>query len=354
MTDLVSLADIESAAGRLAGIAVRTPLVPFPQPPGSPSLLVKPESLQPVGAFKLRGAYAAISSLPEDVRARGVVTHSSGNHARAVAYTARAFGIRAVLVMPHTTPGVKVQACQALGAEVVHVEPTSEARVETAGRLAAAHGFTMIPPYDDARVIAGQGTVGLEIVQDLPDARDAADASGDAGAAGDANTDAGADAEAGGDAAPDAVVLVPVSGGGLISGVAAAVKALRPRARVIGVEPEFAADARDSLREGRPVSWAAEETGRTIADALRVQRVGDLPFAHMKAHVDAVVTVTEEEIRGTMRRLAREARLIAEPAGAVATAAVLHHRDELPEGAPYVAVLSGGNVDPALLQEVVR
>ncbi|WP_067466820.1 threonine ammonia-lyase [Actinomadura macra] len=321
MSDLVTLAEIEDAAGRLAGITVRTPLVPFPQPPDSPSLLVKPESLQPVGAFKLRGAYATISSLPEDERGRGVVTHSSGNHARAVAYTARAFGVRAVLVMPHTTPGVKVEACRALGAEVVYVEPTAEARAETAGRLAAAHGFTMIPPYDDPRVIAGQGTVGLEIVQDLPDV---------------------------------AVVLVPISGGGLISGVAAAVKALRPGARVIGVEPEFAADARDSLRQGRLVSWAAEETGRTIADALRVQRVGDLPFEHLRAHVDAIVTVTEEEIRATMRRLARETRLIAEPAGAVATAAYLHHRDELPEGDSYVAILSGGNVDPVLLQEVLR
>src|SRR5437868_15235310 len=129
MSDLVTLAEIESAAGRLAGITVRTPLVPFPQPPGSPSLLVKPESLQPVGAFKLRGAYAAISALSEDERGRGVVTHSSGNHARAVAYTARAFGVRAVLVMPHTTPQVKVAACQALGAEIVYVEPTDRKSV---------------------------------------------------------------------------------------------------------------------------------------------------------------------------------------------------------------------------------
>ncbi|WP_242891815.1 threonine ammonia-lyase [Actinomadura litoris] len=318
-SDLVSLAEIEGVAERLAGITVRTPLVPFPLPPGAPALLVKPESLQPVGAFKLRGAYATISSLPDDVRKRGVVTHSSGNHARAVAYTARELGIRAVLVMPHTTPAVKVDACRELGAEVVYVEPTAEARVETADRLANAHGFTMIPPYDDPRVIAGQGTVGLEIVQDRPDVD---------------------------------VVLVPISGGGLISGVAAAVKALRPRARVIGVEPELAADARDSLRLGRPVSWTAEDTGRTIADGLRVQQVGDLPFAHIQALVDGIVTVTEDEIKTTMRRLARETRLVSEPSGAVATAAFLHHRDELPEGAAYASVLSGGNVDPALFQEV--
>jgi threonine dehydratase len=321
MADLVSLPEIEDAAERLAGVAVRTPLVPFPGAGDGTALLVKAESLQPVGAFKLRGAYATISSLPEEQRERGVVTHSSGNHAQAVAYTARALGVPAVLVMPHTTPGVKVDACIALGAEIVYVEPTAEAREETAAKLAAAHGFTLVPPYDDARIIAGQGTAGLEIVEDRPDVD---------------------------------VVLVPVSGGGLISGVAAAVKALRPEAKVIGVEPELAADARDSMRAGRPVTWDAEKTGRTIADALRVQRVGDLPFAHMRAHVDGMVTVTEDEIRGTMRRLAREARLVAEPAGAVATAAYLHRRDELPAGRTYVSVLSGGNVDPALFLDVMR
>ena len=325
MSDLVSLPEIEGAAERIAGVAVRTPLVPFPRDPAAaaeePELLVKAESLQPIGAFKVRGAYAAIASLAPDERAAGVVTHSSGNHAQAVAYAARALGIKAVLVMPHTTPGVKVERCIALGAEVVYVEPTAQARAETADKLAAAHGLALIPPYDDARVIAGQGTAGLEIVQDCPDVD---------------------------------VVLVPVSGGGLIAGVSAAVKALRPEARIIGVEPELAADARDSMAAGHPVSWDAEKTGRTLADALRVQRVGDLPFAHMRAHVDGVVTVTEDEIRRTMRRLAREARLIAEPGGAVATAAFLYRRAELPAGRTYVSVLSGGNVDPALLLDVLR
>lgn len=321
MSDLVSLPEIERAAERLAGVTVRTPLVPFPGSGDGTALLVKAESLQPIGAFKLRGAYSTIAGLSEEERERGVVTHSSGNHAQAVAYTARELGIPAVLVMPHTTPGVKVDACIALGAEIVYVEPTAEARQETAAKLAAAHGFTLVPPYDDARVIAGQGTVGLEIVQDRPDVD---------------------------------VVLVPVSGGGLIAGVAAAVKALRPDAKVIGVEPELAADARDSMREGRPVAWDAEKTGRTIADALRVQRVGDLPFAHMREHVDGMIAVTEDEIRRTMRRLAREARLIAEPGGAVATAAFLYHRAELPAGTTYVSVLSGGNVDPALFLDVLK
>ncbi|GAA2445394.1 threonine/serine dehydratase [Actinomadura vinacea] len=318
MADLVSLEEIEAAAERLAGMAVRTPLVPFPR--SDPALLVKAESLQPIGAFKLRGAHATISTLPVKVRERGVVAHSSGNHAQAVAYSANAFGVPAVLVVPHTTPAVKVAACVALGAEIVYVEPTMEARVSTAGKLAAAHGFTLVPPFDDRRIIAGQGTVGLEIVQDRPDVD---------------------------------VVLVPVGGGGLVSGVAAAVKRMRPAAKVIGVEPELAADARASMLAGRPVAWPPADTGRTIADALRAQRVGDVTFAHMRALVDGVVAVSEEEIRLAMRRLAREARLIAEPGGAVATAAYLYRRDELPAAHTYVSVLSGGNVEPELLADVI-
>jgi threonine dehydratase len=318
MADLVSLEEIEGAAERLAGMAVRTPLVPFPL--ADPALLVKAESLQPIGAFKLRGAYATISALPERVRARGVVAHSSGNHAQAVAFSARAFGIRAVLVVPHTTPAVKVEACIALGAEIVYVEPTMEARTATAEKLAHAHGFTLVPPFEDRRIIAGQGTVGLEIVRDRPDVE---------------------------------VVLVPVGGGGLISGIAAAVKRLRPEAKVIGVEPELAADARASLLAGRPVAWPPEDTGRTIADALRAQRLGDLTFAHIREFVDGIVAVSEEEIRLAMRRLAREARLIAEPGGAVATAAYLFRGDELPSAHAYVSVLSGGNVDPALLADTI-
>jgi threonine dehydratase len=322
MPDLVSLAEIEKAAERLAGVAVRTPLVPFPQadPEREPVLLVKAESLQPIGAFKLRGAYATISALPPEVRARGVVAHSSGNHAQAVAYTARAFGVRAVLVVPEDTPAVKVDACIAMGAEIVYVEPTMEARTATAEKLAAAHGFTLVPPFDDRRIIAGQGTVGLEIVQDRPDA---------------------------------GVVLVPVSGGGLIAGIAAAVKRLNPLTKVIGVEPELAADARASLLAGRPVAWPAADTARTCADALRAQRVGDLTFAHIRELVDGIVAVGEDEIRLAMGRLARETRLIAEPGGAVATAAFLYRGDELPPARTYVSILSGGNVDPQALARIL-
>lgn len=313
MSDLVTLSEIEAAARRLAGVAVRTPLVRYPDAP----LWIKPESLQPIGAFKIRGAYAAMTASELGGRPAGVVAHSSGNHAQAVAYAARELGVRAVLVVPDNAPEGKVAACVRLGAEVVLVEPTMEARTETAERLARAHGYDLIAPFDDLRVIAGQGTVGLEIMADHPG---------------------------------PGVVLAPVGGGGLLAGTAVAVKSLHPATRVVGVEPALAADARDSFLLGRPVSWDPAETRRTMADALRAERVGELPFRHIAEYVDDVVTVTEEEIRETMRLLAVRTRLIAEPAGAVAAAAFLFHREELPPG-DGVAVLSGGNVDfdPALL-----
>jgi threonine dehydratase len=320
MSDLVSLQEIEDAARRLSGVIVHTPLLPFP----GTDLLLKPESLQPVGSFKLRGAYAAISGLPEVDRKNGVIAHSSGNHAQAVAYAANAVGIPAVLVVPSTTPAVKVDACRALGAEIVFVEPSIEARVETSTRLASAHGYSLIPPFDDRRVIAGQGTAGLEILADAPDVD---------------------------------TVLVPVSGGGLLSGIAAAIKSTRPETRVIGVEPELAADARASFEAGRRIAWPGTDTRRTIADALRIECVGELPFVHIREYVDDMVTVSEDEIREAMRLLARRARLVAEPAGAVAAAAYLGKLPEAGGGVwgtrRCVAVVSGGNVDPGLFAEVL-
>jgi threo-3-hydroxy-L-aspartate ammonia-lyase len=321
MSDLVTLEEIEDAARRLDGVIVRTPLVAFSSPsPSAPSLQLKPESLQPVGSFKLRGAYAAISALPEADRKNGVIAHSSGNHAQAVAYAAKVVGVPAVLVVPDTIPAIKADACRLLGAEIVYVEPTIEARVQTADRLATAHGYALIPPFDDRRVIAGQGTVGLEILEDAPDV--------------------------------DAI-LVPISGGGLIAGIATAIKAKRPETRVIGVEPELAADTRASFRAGRRISWPSADTRRTIADALRLECVGELPFEHLR-YVDDIVAVSEEEIREAMRQLPRRARLVAEPGGAVATAAYLS-RFAAPGGRrKYVAVVSGGNVDPVLYAEVLR
>jgi threo-3-hydroxy-L-aspartate ammonia-lyase len=315
---LVSIGEIRAAAAVLAGITVRTPLVPFPG--AVPPLLIKPESLQPTGAFKLRGAYTAVSALPAEDRQRGVVAHSSGNHGQAVAYAAARLGLPAVIVVPGNAAAVKVAAIRALGAEVIVSAPDLESRLAATREIATERGAVSVPPFDDRRVIAGQGTVGLEIAADCPRV---------------------------------GLVVVPVGGGGLISGVAAAVRALCPEAVVIGVEPELAADARDSLRAGRPVSWPPSATARTIADALRVNQVGSLPLRHLLEYVDDIVTVTEDEIRDAVRRLALGARLVAEPGGAVAVAACLYRRKELPPAATTVAVLSGGNIDTALLLEIL-
>ncbi len=318
MSDLVTETEITDAARRLAGVAVRTPLVPFPRI--EPHLLVKPESLQPTGSFKLRGAYAAISADLERAARHGVVAHSSGNHGHAVAYAAAQLGIRAVVVVPDNAPKTKTDAIACYGAELVKVAPTLAARVAATEELVAKHGYLLIPPFDDRRVIAGQGTIGLEIATDCPDVD---------------------------------LVVVPISGGGLISGIAAAVKARRPQAMIIGVEPELAADARDSLRRGERVAWPAAQVQRTVADALRVEQIGALPFAHIREHVSDIVTVTEEEMLTAIRRLALEARLIAEPGGAAAVAACLFRTAELPQAGPRVAVLSGGNIDPARLASVL-
>ncbi|HEY9392038.1 MAG TPA: threonine/serine dehydratase [Mycobacteriales bacterium] len=311
---LVTLDDLCAAAAGLVGVAVHTPLLPARW---AGQLWLKPENLQPIGAFKIRGAHHKLATLGESERARGVVTHSSGNHAQAVALAARLFGVKAVVVMPDVASPAKIEATRALGAEVVLVPP--ERRLAAAEELAARHGYAMVPPYDDPAIIAGQGTVGLEIVDDALAA----------------NLDL-------------AAVLVPVGGGGLISGVAAAVKLRRPQVRVIGVEPELAADARDSVRRGERVSWPVEQVYRTAADGLRSPSVGELPWRHISAYVDDMVAVSEQEISDAVRALALRSRLVAEPSGAVTTAAHLFHGAELPDG-PRVAVISGGNIAPAAL-----
>ena len=318
MSSLVSVDEIRAAATRLEGVAFRTPLVPFPG--ADPSLLLKAESLQPTGSFKLRGAYAAISGLPARVRARGVVAHSSGNHAGAVAYAAALLGVPATVVVPDNAPPVKLDPVRRLGARIVITQPSLTARVAATDELVRKHGYTLIPPFDDRAVIAGQGTIGLEIAADRPDAGQ---------------------------------VVVPVGGGGLISGIAAAIRALCPGTRVVGAEPELAADAHESFRSGRRVAWRAQDTQRTIADALRVEQVGALPLQHLLGQVDDIVTITEDEIREAVRRIAMQARLVAEPGGAVAVAACLFRGRELPDTGTRVAVLSGGNIDPALLAAIL-
>ena len=314
---MVSLDDIRAAQTRLDGIAVRTPLLEWTTAADPRKLYLKLENLQPIGAFKLRGAYNKVASLTDEERRRGVISYSSGNHAQGVAYAARTLGVKAIIVMPGNAPKNKLTATAALGAEVVAVGPSSEERRLRAEELAAEHGYVIVPPYNDERIIAGQGTVGLEILEDLPAVE---------------------------------TVLVPVGGGGLISGVSAAIKLTNPKVRVIGVEPELAGDARASLRAGHIVTYSAEQVTQTVADGLRTQSIGAINFEHIRAYVDDIVTVKEDEIRQAMHALSGNSKTVAEPSGAVATAAFLFHASELPPAQIHVAVISGGNIDPATLR----
>jgi threonine dehydratase len=347
MAQIITLDEIRQAQRRLAGVAVWTGLhrvspermrlsglaeLPF-------DLYIKAESEQPIGSFKLRGAYNRIAQLSKEELGRGVITYSSGNHAQGVAYAARALGARAVIVMPENAPEVKIEATKALGAEVVLVGPASSERRAKAEELARTHGYTIIPPYDDAAIIAGQGTCGLEILEQLgvigPDASKAS----------------------GANAAGGVVVLSPVSGGGLLSGIASAVKLAAPpqwerRIEVWGAEPELAADAKESFDTRTLVEWPAEMTTRTRCDGLRTQSLGELNFAHILRFVDGIVTVSEDEILRAMRAMLAATGLVAEPSGAVTLAAALFHHAELPRCQRLVAVLSGGNIEPELRQEL--
>jgi threonine dehydratase len=284
-------------------------------------LYLKPENLQPIGAFKLRGAFNKIASLSPEERSRGVITYSSGNHGQGVAYAARALGTKAVVVMPNDAPAIKREAAASMGAEIVLVGPGSLERQNRAEELAARHGYVIVPPFNDEQIIAGQGTMGLEILEDLPDVE---------------------------------TVLVPVGGGGMLSGVATAIKLSKPGVKVIGIEPELAADAQASLRSGKIVESSAEQSSRTIADGLRSQSIGPINFEHIKRYVDDIVTVSEREIRETVLWLATNPKTVAEPSGAVAVAGFLFHQEQLPRTTMNVAIISGGNIDPGMLQEMKK
>jgi threonine ammonia-lyase medium form len=316
---MVTLQDIQQARSLLHKVAVRTPLV-LCRLSDDRQIFIKPENLQPIGSFKLRGAYNKIASLTPEQRERGVVAHSSGNHAQGVAFAARALGVNATIVMPRTAPKVKLDATRALGAEIVLVGPVSEDRIKKAEELERERGLVAVPPYNDEKIIAGQGTIGLEILDDLADVE---------------------------------LVLAPVGGGGLISGISTAIKESNPKAKVIGVEPEFAADAQASLRAGKIQSISGESAARTAADGLRSQSIGEINFEHIRKYVDDIVTVSEDEIRAAMRRLLFSARVLVEPSGAVTTAAVMYHAEELPKSNKTVAVVSGGNVEPELFSEIL-
>ena len=318
--------DIREAQSRLQGVATRTRLIRFPLSQQEAAkddrqLYLKPENLQPIGAFKLRGAYNKIAALSDEERRRGVISYSSGNHAQGVAYAARALGVKAVIVMPSNAPKIKREATASLGAEIVVVGPASSERQLKAEELATQDGYVIVPPYNDEKIIAGQGTMGLEILEDLPEVE---------------------------------TVLIPVGGGGMISGVATAIKLSNPAVKIIGAEPALAADAQASLRSGKIVHLTADEVTRTVADGLRTQSIGPINFEHMRRYVDDIVSVGEDEIREAMRQLALNPKTVAEPSGAVAVAAFLFHRNELPRTKLNVAIISGGNIEPQMLADITK
>jgi len=306
---LVTLDDIRDAAATLRGVIVRTPLLPDDALSASAGVpvWVKPEMLQRGGAFKLRGAYNFLSKLSSVQRAQGVIAPSSGNHAQAVALAARLFGIRATVVMPTTVTAAKRGGAERLGARVVLAGTTTADRMSAAQELVNAEGGTLVPPYDDPIIIAGQGTAGLEIAEDLPEV---------------------------------GTVLVPVGGGGLSAGVATAIKLCCPNARVIGVEPEGAPKLSRARAAGKPTRL---ERTASIADGLMAVEVGRVPFAHHQAYIDDVVTVPDAATAAAVRYLLDRLKLVAEPSGAITMAALLEGLVR-PRGAT-VAVLSGGNVE---------
>lgn len=329
---MITLADIRAAHARIAPAAVRTPLLPIDPErlrragitPPNATIYLKDESKQPIGSFKLRGAYNKIAQLSPEQLKRGVITYSSGNHAQGVAYAARALGSKAVIVMPSNAPLVKREATAALGAEIVLVGNASSDRKRKAEELEAAHGYTMVPPYDDPAIIAGQATCGIEILEQLPDVD---------------------------------LVLSPVSGGGLLSGVSTGIKLLaeslnQTPPKVYGCEPALAADAKQSFDTKTLVEWPAADTTRTLCDGLRTQSLGALNFEHILRFTDGIVTVTEAEIRRATRIILDATHIVAEPSGAITLAAALFHADELPPAQRIVAIVSGGNIEPALRAEI--
>ena len=306
-TQVVTLADVRAARERIRALAAVTPMLDVSRLAGRP-LWLKCESLQPAGAFKIRGAFNMVAQLTDEQRRRGVITYSSGNHGQAVALAARELGAPAVVVMPTTAPKIKVEGAKAFGAEVVFEGTTSLHRRARAEAIAAERGLTMVPPFDHEWIIAGQGTLGLEILEQLPAV---------------------------------ATVLAPIGGGGLVSGVSAAIKQSRPGVQVIGIEPSGAAGMKRSIDAGEVRTL---DGSSSIADGLMAARPGDLNFAHVRAFVDRIDTVDDSEIAAAVRWLFTRAKIVVEPSGAATVAAAL--RESASYAAPVVAIVSGGNLDP--------
>ena len=311
---IVTLDEICAARERIRGVAKVTPLLDVTALAGRP-LWLKCESLQPGGAFKIRGAHNMVAQLTDEERRRGVITYSSGNHGQAVAIAARALGAPAVVVMPTTAPKIKIDGTRGFGAEIVFAGTTSLHRQAKAEELAAERGLAMVPPFDHEWIIAGQGTLGLEILEQC---------------------------------AGVGTILVPVGGGGLISGVAAAVKQSRPSVQVVGVEPAGAASMKNAIDAGEIRTL---EGACSIADGLMAVRPGELNYAHVRHFVDRLVTVEDQQIAAAVRWMFERTHLVAEPSGAATVAAALASGANYPP--PVVAIVSGGNLDPADLPKYV-
>ena len=316
-SQLVTIQDLRRAAEILAPVAVRTPLLydDVLSDKLRASIRYKPECLQRAGAFKFRGAYNYLHSLPEDVRARGVVAPSSGNHGQGVAMAARLFGIPATVVMPTNVTAAKRAGAERLGARIVLAGTTTHERADKAREICDAEGLTMVHPYDDPMIIAGQGTVGLEIAEDLPDVE---------------------------------MVLVPVGGGGLSAGVATAMKLMIPGVRLVGVEPVSAPKLYRAREKGAPVKL--ESTGG-LADGLQASEIGGRPFLHHQAYLDDVVLVDDEPLPSAMRHLLDRMKIVVEPSGAITVAALM--TGAVKPARSTVAVLSGGNIEWAGLRQLL-
>lgn len=313
---MLTLDKIYHAAYVLRQVARKTDLIAAPALADDCELYLKTENLQVTGSFKVRGAYYKISQLSEEEKAHGIIACSAGNHAQGVALAAARSGIESVICMPDGAPISKVEATKAYGAKVELVKGAYDDAAARAQQLQKEKGYTFIHPFDDDAVIAGQGTIGLEILDQLADV--------------------------------DAV-LVPVGGGGLVSGVAFAIKQLRPQCKVYGVQAAAAPSMRDSVAAGEQITL---DTVSTFADGIAVKHPGDITFKMVNEYVDGVVTVTEDEIAAAILALIEKQKMIAEGAGAVAVAAVMFHKVEL-AGKKVVALVSGGNIDVTILNRVI-
>ncbi|MBK8313522.1 MAG: threo-3-hydroxy-L-aspartate ammonia-lyase [Acidobacteria bacterium] len=307
---MITFNDILEARERIKGVAHRTPVLTsrqFNEQSGC-EVFFKAENLQRAGAFKFRGAYNKIASIPENERRRGILAYSSGNHAQASALAARIFGIPAVIVMPHDAPKIKVAGTRGYGAEVIFYDRYTESREGTGEKIAAERGLTIVPPFDDYKIMAGQGTAALELLEDVPDLE---------------------------------YLLICCSGCGLLAGCAVAAKHIKPDIRIYGVEPEAANDTWQSMRKGEIVEIPVP---KTIADGLQTSAPGKLTFPIVKQLVDDILLVSDDELIDTMRFILERMKVLVEPSGAAAAAAVRHRKLDL-AGRRVGVILSGGNVD---------